>query len=74
MSHKTFKKMWPNASLEETNVCLNTYTGEELKVFGMTKVKVQYNEQVATLRLFVVDGNGPCLFGRDWLTNQARLE
>ncbi|KAJ8035756.1 hypothetical protein HOLleu_19529 [Holothuria leucospilota] len=36
MSHKTFKKMWPNASLEETDVCLNTYTGEELMVFGMT--------------------------------------
>ena len=31
--------------------------------------KIQYNKQVVEFPLRVVEGNGPSLFGRDWLTH-----
>ena len=36
-------------------------------VVGETSVDVCYNKQVKTLKLYVVDPEGPSLFGRDWL-------
>ena len=36
-------------------------------VVGETSVEVCYNKQVKTLKLYVVDREGPSLFGRNWL-------
>ena len=50
------------------NTQLRTYTGDCISVKGVTHVDVTYGEQkYSNLELLVAQGNGPCLFGRDWL-------
>ena len=36
---------------------------------GEARVEVVYEKQKEKLPLIVVEGNGPTLFGRDWLTH-----
>ena len=55
------------ASLKETSVQMKAYGGEALTVLGKLQVQVQYGAQQAALPLYVVAGDGPCLFGRQWL-------
>ena len=38
-----------------------------MQIVGQLNVRVQYGEQTASLVLVVVAGNGPSLFGRNWL-------
>ena len=38
-----------------------------MEVVGQLKVRVKYGDQEAKLVLVVVGGNGPSLFGRNWL-------
>ena len=54
--------------LLETTLKLRTYTGETLQIHGAITVDVTYNDQTDTLALLVVEGTGPSLMGRDWLT------
>ena len=67
MSHEMHKSLWPEVPLESTAIKLRTYPGERIHSVGCRKVRVQCNHQSATVELVVVEGNGPCLFGRDWL-------
>ena len=48
---------------------LRTYSGESLTLVGETDVKARYGQQVAFLKLIVVKGKGPNLFGRNWMQN-----
>ena len=43
------------------------YTGEAMSVIGEMTVKVQYKHRSHNLSLVAVKGDGPNLFGRDWL-------
>ena len=43
-----------------------------MPVVGEMKVEVSYGEQNAKLSLYVVEGQGPSLMGRDWI-RQIRL-
>ena len=53
--------------MQESQVKLKTYSGEQLTVKGMIDVEVQYKDQCEQLQLVVARGNGPSLFGRHWL-------
>ena len=46
---------------------MQTYLGEPINVKGQVQVEVQYEQQQVKLPLVIVDGNGPSLFGRQWL-------
>ena len=59
--------------LQETTLKLRTYTGETLQIHGAIKVDVIYNDQTDTLPLLVMEGTGPSLMERDWLT-KIRLD
>ena len=48
---------------------LKTYTGEPIKVLGTFNATVKYENQQHNLPLLVVDGDGPSLFGRNWLSS-----
>ena len=56
------------AQLEKPDVQLRTYTGEAVKILGSTTVQAKYGEQNLQLIVHVVDGQGPNLLGRDWLS------
>ena len=45
-----------------------TYTVEVVNIMGSIAVPVMYNDQAKDLILQVVQENGPCLMGRDWLS------
>lgn len=53
--------------LRDSATLLKTYTGEYLQVLGEADVEVVYEGQQKTLTLLVVRGDGPALFGRNWL-------
>ena len=71
VSELTFKSKWPNTPLQVSIVKLRTYCNVSLQVLGQIESNIQYNKQVIELPLIVVEGSGPSLFGRDWLTHTA---
>ena len=60
-------KLFSHLKLRHSKVILRTYTDEPIEIVGQLNVKVRYGEQVQPLVLVVVAGNGPSLFGRNWL-------
>ena len=67
ISELTLKTRLPQLQLRKSNILLRTYTGEPLKICGETDVCVKYNDQQCHLQLVVVEGEGPPLFGQNWL-------
>ena len=68
MSESTFKRIWPQRSLEPSQVHLRTYLKEPIPVVGCTQVNIEYNTQSCSkMPLLIVAGAGPTLLGRDWL-------
>lgn len=64
-------KMWKMIGgpiLNKTNVKLQDYSGNKLKVLGEVKLTVKYMVLEKYLTVYVVEGNGPALFGRNWLS------
>ena len=71
ISETTYSKACPSGNapvVQKTSVRLRTYTGEELKLVGMAMVRVRCGKQEEDFKLFVVEGSGPSLLGRDWLS------
>ena len=50
--------------MQESQVKLKTYSGEQLTIKGVIEVEVKYANQQAQLQLVVARGNGSSLFGR----------
>ncbi len=75
ISEYTYNKLWTHnmPPLKETTLKLCTYSGETLQIHGAITVDVTYNDQTDILPLLVVEGTGPSLMGRDWLT-KIRLD
>ena len=70
-SDSVFRQLWPRGGpkLEPCEVKLRTYSGEPLVVCGRASVEVDYDGTSTRLPLIVVEGDGPCLFGRNWLSH-----
>ena len=67
MSTDMFKQFFGHVPLKRCEKKLRTYTGQRILPKGIAKVKVQYNDQKCTAELYVVDSDGPPLFGRSWM-------
>ena len=67
VSYKTYEKLLSNIHLDKSTTQLTTYSGESIKVQGVVNVDVNCEGQEATVPLFVVEENGPDLFGHNWL-------
>ena len=67
ISEQTQRNLFPTATLQPARIKLRTYTGEPMPVLGEMIVDVTYQQNHYTLPLIVVEGNGPSLFGRNWL-------
>ncbi|XP_043197488.1 uncharacterized protein K02A2.6-like [Amphibalanus amphitrite] len=68
MSYLSFKKMKMSKKMEPTSVILRSYGGQRLKVKGKVNVTVEINGQRKDLDLLLVEGDGPALMGRDWIS------
>ena len=53
--------------MSSTEVVLQTYTAEPMKVLGQTMIQVSYGDYKGTQKLYVVEGHGPNLMGLNWL-------
>ena len=67
MSNRDYTK-FVGKSLQRSNIRLKTFTGEKLNVLGERLVEVMFKDQKLTLPLAIVDGLGPPLLGRNWIT------
>ena len=52
VSEHTYQELWPTVPLQKTSVTLTTYTGTPLKVLGLMKATVCYEQQTVTLPLY----------------------
>ena len=73
MSQESYNELWPDRDLKESKAKLRTYSGEYLKVLGEIETRVSHSNNHAKLPLVIVQGRGPTLFGRDWLS-RLRLD
>ena len=69
ISESTRKAVFPHEKLRPSNIVLKTYTEEQMQVTGTLNVHVQYGKQFKKLVLVVIAGDGPSLFGRNWLNH-----
>ena len=69
LNKSTYKAITHDAStgLQPSDAQLRTYTGQLVEILGTTTVHAKYGEQLLQLPVYVVDGGGPNLLGRDWL-------
>ena len=67
ISEKTRQALFADMKLRRSTLRQKTYTEEQMQVTGQLHVVVQYGSQQEKLVLIVVSGNGPSLFGRNWL-------
>ena len=67
ISEAVWKTVLKSAALTPSEIILRTYTGQRLRVLSQRVVQVEYGKQKQQLPLIVVSGNGPSLFGRNWL-------
>ena len=57
------------AQASQLNPLQMTYTGETINTLGWTPALVKCGEKEETVPIHVVEGDGPNLLGRDWITN-----
>ena len=69
ISEFTFKRILADkVELKPSKCTLRTYTGEPLQTIGTCDVEIIHKKLQYTLPLLVVQGQGPSLIGRDWLS------
>jgi hypothetical protein len=66
ISKTQFTKFFPNKSLSDSKVKLETYSGEKIKLEGEFQIEVKYNKSYRC-KLYVTNEQGSPLMGRDWL-------
>ncbi|XP_064102283.1 uncharacterized protein K02A2.6-like [Macrobrachium nipponense] len=68
ISEEFYAKHLKNTVLQSSDIVLKTMTGEKIEVVGICYVTMEvHGHRVEEVPLYVVQGNGPALFGRDWL-------
>ena len=75
MSESTLYGLWPGRSLDSTSIRLCSYAGETIPLLGQCYVNVAYQGRkfVHLPLIIVVQGSGPSLLGRNWLS-QIKLD
>ena len=63
-----YEKLFYCNPLQQCRMKVKSYTGEKVPMFGMLKVKVCHQQnEIENLNLYVFDGKGSNLLGRNWL-------
>ena len=69
ISQQEYKSKFSQYKLCKSDIILKTYTSEMMKVVGEITVYVNYQDQEVELDLVVIEGGGPALLGRNWLSD-----
>ena len=70
ISEELYNSVFKDTPLQNTNICLKTYSGEALSVLGKLPAEIQHNGEVyRQVFIYVVKGRGTPLLGRDLLTH-----
>ena len=67
ISDHTRQSLFADLPLRKSSLTLKTYTDEKMDIVGQLNARVKYGDQEEKLVLIVVGGQGPSLFGRNWL-------
>ena len=67
ISDQTQISLFLELQLRKSSLVLKTYTDEQMNGMRQLNVRVKYGNQEEKLVLVVVDGDGPNLFGHNWL-------
>lgn len=67
ISDEVYKQILRHLPLRPSDTRFKTYLGEPVPMEGMTDVKVQSNNQVKKLPIYIVKGDYPAILGRVWL-------
>ena len=67
ISQVTYQNYFQRCHWNAVPLCLKIYTGGHIVVVDEMITQVQYGSQVKELSLIVVQGEGPSLFGHNWL-------
>ena len=70
---RVYKQHYGQLQIKRTDILLKSYTGQQIKPKGTIDVEVVYKGEQHKLHLYVIDSEGPPLFGRDWL-RKIRLD
>lgn len=62
-----YQRNFPHLPIEETNIKLKAYSGENIPLLGYVLAPVEYADQKARLTLVIVKGDRPAQMGRNWL-------
>lgn len=68
MSQDMKREILPDVPMSQPHLRLKTFNGDLVPVVGKCMVKVEYEGQMKILPLYIVQGKGPELLGRDWLS------
>ena len=71
LNQATYERISKNGALpplQPPQVKLKSYTGEAIPVLGTTTLKARYKAKKCDVVVHVVSGDGPNLWGRNWLT------
>ena len=69
ISQQIFARIGHIKELKQSTVTLTSYSCHKIKVLGTVDVKVSYEGVEKILPLMIVEGTGPSLFGRNWLSH-----
>ena len=69
ISRNVFQSVWDSPSLMKSDVMLQSYRREQIGAIGCFTTSVSYQGQKKDLPLIVVEGSGPFLLGRNWLSS-----
>ncbi|XP_068250757.1 uncharacterized protein [Palaemon carinicauda] len=68
ISEEFYAKHLKNTVLQSSDIVLKTMTGEKIEVVGICYITMEvHGHRMEEVPLYVVQGNGTALFGRDWL-------
>ena len=64
-----FRENWPDLEISQSETTLHSYSGESVPVVGLISVSVKDEDQESLLPWLIVEGDGPSLLGRNWLSH-----
>ena len=73
MSKHTYQSTWSREFdaplLQPSSAELHTYTGGSITVLRSINVNVTFRDCAASLELLIIEGEGPTLMDRNWLSH-----